>query len=171
MDETPSLILEAMRQAQRARSRGADRDDLVQETLVRLFEHSKKDPGRAELRQPSGLIRAILNRVRIDWWRKQKRVELLPSPSSPCDDADPFDQAAWVELRQQIREAVENLPPPQREVVCLRYYDGKTFREIAQLQGVSINTTLGRMHLAMKTLRGHLHHHGASSTPSSKNHA
>jgi RNA polymerase sigma-70 factor (ECF subfamily) len=45
------------------------------------------------------------------------------------------------------------LPPPQREVVYMRFYEQMSFKEIAELTGVSINTSLGRMRYALMNLR------------------
>lgn len=48
---------------------------------------------------------------------------------------------------------VDRLPEAQREVVVLRFYQELSFKEIAELTGVSINTALGRMRYAMINLR------------------
>ena len=48
---------------------------------------------------------------------------------------------------------MEALPAPQREVVFMRYYQQLSFKEIAKLTGVSINTSLGRMRYALMNLR------------------
>jgi RNA polymerase sigma-70 factor (ECF subfamily) len=48
---------------------------------------------------------------------------------------------------------VDQLPAAQREVVYMRYYQQLSFKEIADLTGVSINTSLGRMRYALINLR------------------
>jgi RNA polymerase sigma-70 factor (ECF subfamily) len=48
---------------------------------------------------------------------------------------------------------MEALPATQREVVFMRYYQQLSFKEIAELTGVSINTSLGRMRYALMNLR------------------
>jgi RNA polymerase sigma-70 factor (ECF subfamily) len=55
--------------------------------------------------------------------------------------------------REWLRESIDRLPPDQREVVLLRHESELTFREIAELTGVSINTALGRMRYALINLR------------------
>jgi DNA-directed RNA polymerase specialized sigma24 family protein len=45
------------------------------------------------------------------------------------------------------------LPATQREVVFMRFYQGLSFKEIAEMTGVSINTSLGRMRYAILNLR------------------
>ncbi|MEL6864554.1 MAG: sigma factor-like helix-turn-helix DNA-binding protein, partial [Bacteroidota bacterium] len=53
----------------------------------------------------------------------------------------------------KVRRLVDMLPPEQREVVILRHYADMSFKEIAQLTRVSINTALGRMRYALINIR------------------
>lgn len=57
------------------------------------------------------------------------------------------------EACQQVREAIALLSEEQREVVSLRIYGELSFKEIAELTGVSINTALGRMRYALINMR------------------
>ena len=52
-----------------------------------------------------------------------------------------------------VRRMMETLPASQREVVYMRFYQQLSFKEIAELTGVSINTSLGRMRYALMNLR------------------
>ena len=52
-----------------------------------------------------------------------------------------------------IRRLVDALPDNQREVIELRYYKDLSFKEIADLTNVSINTALGRMRYAILNIR------------------
>lgn len=52
-----------------------------------------------------------------------------------------------------IKMLMEKLPPVQREVVFMRYFQELSFKEIAEMTDVSINTALGRMHYALQNLR------------------
>ena len=60
-------------------------------------------------------------------------------------------------VNEQIREDVKNLmnslPEPQREVAFMRYFQDMSFKEIAEETGVSINTSLGRMRYAIINMR------------------
>jgi RNA polymerase sigma-70 factor (ECF subfamily) len=56
-------------------------------------------------------------------------------------------------LWADVESAIDTLPPEQREVVLMRHQSELTFREIAELTGVSINTALGRMRYALINLR------------------
>jgi RNA polymerase sigma-70 factor (ECF subfamily) len=57
------------------------------------------------------------------------------------------------QIFQDIRKLVEHLPFEQREVVILRHYYDLSFKEIADMTNVSINTALGRMRYAIINLR------------------
>lgn len=52
-----------------------------------------------------------------------------------------------------VRRMMEHLPAVQREVVYMRFYQELSFKEIAEITNVSINTSLGRMHYALNNLR------------------
>jgi RNA polymerase sigma-70 factor (ECF subfamily) len=52
-----------------------------------------------------------------------------------------------------IKKLVQHLPDSQREVLEMRYYQDLSFKEIADITGVSINTALGRMRYAILNMR------------------
>ena len=54
---------------------------------------------------------------------------------------------------RDVRRLVDALPDNQREVVFMRYYQDLSFKEIADITGVSINTALGRMRYALINMR------------------
>jgi RNA polymerase sigma factor (sigma-70 family) len=106
---------------------------------------------RGESAAPGALIRTTLRNVRIDRWRRQRRVS-GDVPVVAIDHA-PLDDVAIAELRGLLRRAVAALPDPQREVVRLRICEHMKFKDIAAMQDVPLNTVLGRMHLALQKLR------------------
>jgi RNA polymerase sigma-70 factor (ECF subfamily) len=57
------------------------------------------------------------------------------------------------QIRADIRHMISMLPANQREVVYMRYYLDLSFKEIAEITGVSINTSLGRMRYAILNMR------------------
>jgi RNA polymerase sigma-70 factor (ECF subfamily) len=63
------------------------------------------------------------------------------------------DRLRNIEQARLLEVCIRNLPPEQREVVLLRHETDLTFREIADLTNVSINTALGRMRYALINLR------------------
>ena len=63
------------------------------------------------------------------------------------------NQYVNTQIMNDVRNIMDALPTPQREVVYMRYYQELSFKEIAQLTGVSINTSLGRMRYAIINMR------------------
>ena len=154
MDDPAQLLSEAQRTARRLPEQTADLDDLVQETVLRVWQRMQ---ARGESGVPVALIRTTLRRLRIDRWRR-KRPE-AGGEGATSRGRGPLDEASVAELRSLLRHAVARLPETQREVVRLRIYEGRKFKEIAAMQQVPINTVLGRMHLAAGKLRGALEAH------------
>ena len=135
-------------------------DDLTQEVLIKvvkvLDEGRYVDKGRF---QP-WLLRVAHNRV-LDYFRAQKQVKTVNESSSGFDIlgsknfAEPSIEDTIISEQQaeEVRSLIEQLPVEQREVVKMRYYDGLSFKEIAEYTGVSINTALGRMRYALINMR------------------
>ena len=135
-------------------------DDLTQEILIKvvkvLDEGRYTDKGRF---QP-WLLRIAHNRV-LDYFRAQKQVKTINESSVGYDIlgsknmAEPsIEEEIISEQRaEEIRALVDELPEEQREVVKMRYYEGLSFKEIAELTGVSLNTALGRMRYALINMR------------------
>ncbi|HIE11143.1 MAG TPA: sigma-70 family RNA polymerase sigma factor [Kiritimatiellae bacterium] len=135
-----------------------DADDIFQETWRRAIarlSHFRAGNFRA------WLFRIAHNLV-IDRAR-QNRLLTRPDEDSPDQLAlladknpTPDQQAVISETARRIAEAVSGLPPGQREVFVLRTKGNLSFREIAAIQGTSINTALGRMRYAIQRLRREL---------------
>lgn len=66
------------------------------------------------------------------------------------------------QIYSDVKRLMECLPPTQREVVFMRYYQQLSFKEIADITGVSINTSLGRMRYAILNLRKMAREHNIS---------
>ena len=67
----------------------------------------------------------------------------------PTVESDIFSRETMEDLRQMVDQLVDN----QREIIYLRYYRDMSFKEIAQILGISINTALGRVRYAIINLR------------------
>lgn len=131
-------------------------DDVFEETWLRVLDRLPKY--RDEGRFSAWLFRVARN-LYIDQLRKNRKfpaeleldaedAPLIPGPSSQ----EPDQEIHLGEVGAVIAQAVEQLPIEQREVFLLRQQD-LAFREIAEIQGCSINTVLGRMQYAIKNLR------------------
>ena len=69
-----------------------------------------------------------------------------------CDDSIE-DQLTSEQIRQDIRRLVRFLPESQQEIIVMRFYRGMSFKEIADLKNISINTALGRVRYAILNMR------------------
>lgn len=140
----------------------ADAEEIFQETWVRALSNIAR---YREDKFLSWLFRIAHNLV-IDRARRGKRLVELDRPqdedggslqenmASPVRGPD--DAVHARELGARIGEAVRRLPDEQREVFLMRTEGDLPFKEIARIQGVSINTALARMQYALQKLRAEL---------------
>jgi len=133
-----------------------DADDVQQEVWLTVYRHLG---GLAD----AGAFRTWLFRTTrhsaIDCLRKRKRehelindVPLEDVVGSSAERAGDDDESLAVD-EAALTAAVMAMPPPQREVVLLRYRDGLSYREIAQVVGRPIGTVRTRLHHAKKRLQ------------------
>ncbi len=131
-------------------------DDAVQETLVRAFERGPTD--RASLR---GWLAAVLrNHVRQERRgsaRRGARERARHEHASASEAAPATDEvAARLELERRVLDAVRALEEPYRRVVVLRWFEGRSAREIARRDGVPLKTVRTRLDRALAKLRARL---------------
>jgi RNA polymerase sigma-70 factor (ECF subfamily) len=133
-------------------------DDLAQETLLRGFRclASLTDPDKF-----GPWLCGIAQRTCLDWLKSKERSVVPFSALGPDHDPDSFltppsaDGPDADEVQQLLAE-VEALPPEYREVVLRYYYDDTTYRDVAQLLGVSSATVNARLTKARALLRARL---------------
>lgn len=134
-------------------------DDIFQEVFIRIIDTLRKGKYNHEGKFLQWALRISYN-LCVDYFRRGKRRPLV----SPTEDFDIFDVLQQPDLNAEeaimksqihdrIRMLVDLLPDEQREVVILRHYADMSFKEIAQLTRVSINTALGRMRYALINIR------------------
>ena len=83
--------------------------------------------------------------------------ELLQTIQLPSPEAIAEERLIHSEYVGELSYGMSQLSAEQREVVRLRYWEEKSFKEIAEATGVSINTALGRMRYALQHLRRYVH--------------
>ncbi len=138
-------------------------NDLFQETFERVIKamHGERGSYDRQGQWPSWVM-SIARNAAIDHTRKQKKWTDVPQDEDDgrsfwdtLEDDSPYadEQLHRAEQREWLDEHIEQLAPEQKEVLLLRQETDLTFREIAELQDVSINTALGRMRYALKNLR------------------
>jgi RNA polymerase sigma-70 factor (ECF subfamily) len=101
----------------------------------------------------------------IDYFRKMKRMPTITG----SDGEDVFrkiklavdnreEEMIRNEKETMVRDVISKLPEEQRQVLILRHYGDLSFKEIATMTGVSINTALGRMRYALNNMRKMMEH-------------
>lgn len=127
----------------------ADAEDLAQQTLVQAYRSWSK-VSRAD--EPAAYLRRMMvNRYISDHRPRGRRLELLTdAPPEPRSGAD---AEAGVDDRMRLWPHVLALPPRQRAVIVLRYYERLSEREIAEALGCSTGTVKSTAHRALASLR------------------
>lgn len=135
-------------------------EDIFQETFVKVIMTIKQNRYTESGKFKAWIMRIAHNLI-IDNYRQERAENTI---SNDEVDVDLFNNMKLCDIsiedyivRQQalkdVRRLVEFLPENQREVLVMRYYQDLSFKEIADITGVSINTALGRMRYALMNMR------------------
>lgn len=134
-------------------------DDIFQDTFIKVIKTLKSQSYNEEGKFLPWVMRIAHNLV-VDHYRKAKKMPYQHETEEFSIFNYMTDNSLNIE-GQMISEQVENdivkllneLPDDQKEVLMMRMYQDLSFKEIADLTGVSINTALGRMRYAVINLR------------------
>jgi RNA polymerase sigma-70 factor (sigma-E family) len=129
----------------------ASAEDLVQTALVRIWSRWAKLERQGSL---DAYVRRVLVTTYINGWRRRWRGE-VPTDVLPDGPASGADAQAAVEQRLLVRKALAELPPRQRAVVVLRYFEDLTEAQAAQALGCSVGTVKSQTARALARLRKH----------------
>lgn len=135
-------------------------NDIFQETFVKAIQTIKQGRYTENGKFPAWITRIAHNLI-IDHYRQGKSENVQSADISDINilnrkdlcEATIEDQIISEQIKNDVRELVAQLPPLQKEVLEMRYYQSLSFKEIAEQTGVSINTALGRMRYAIINLR------------------
>jgi RNA polymerase sigma factor (sigma-70 family) len=127
-------------------------EDSVQDCFVAFARTGRRLKIQGSLK--GYLITSVVNRVR-DYQRagKRQRLRLNEADGISCRYEGPEISAICDEQTQRVSHALAKLPPEHREVVILYTRGRMTYREIADLQNVSIPTIQRRYHFGLDQLR------------------
>jgi RNA polymerase sigma factor (sigma-70 family) len=138
----------------------AQAEDILQDTLLKVFQSVQAGKYSDNGKFLSWVMR-IAHNVIIDHFRLMKQMNTI---STDNYESDLFNSKKYAkgnieddlikrEMHYDVRNMVSRLPDDQKEVVILRHYSGFSFKEIAKITNISINTALGRMRYALINLR------------------
>lgn len=134
-------------------------EDIFQDTFIKVINTIRSGNYHEEGKFLQWVMR-IANNLKIDYYRKLQKMPILDGNQDfdifdlLTDKEDSIEQKMMKEqLYEEINGAVEFLPEEQKEVLKMRIYQDYSFKEIADLTSVSINTALGRMRYALINLR------------------
>ncbi len=135
-------------------------EDIFQETFIKAV--NSIDSGRyAESGRFLSWLMRIAHNLSIDHFRVKRTAKELNESEAGFDiigsvnisESSIEDKMVREQIDADIRNLINELPEEQREVVKMRYFSQLTFKDIAELTGVSVNTALGRMRYALINLR------------------
>lgn len=136
-------------------------NDIFQETFVKVI--TKLQEGRyIDTGKFSAWIMRIAHNVIMDWYRDNRAKNIVETSDdndlsnvtgNDITDFNIEDRYVNEQVLRDVKKMMNLLPPTQREIVFMRFYQEMSFKEIAETTGVSINTALGRMRYAILNMR------------------
>ena len=135
-------------------------EDIFQDTFVKAITTIRQGRYTENGKFPAWITRIAHNLI-IDYFRQTRNENCVSNDEVEYDLFNDIKLAETNVESKMVREQVlddvkllvEHLPQNQKEVVFMRYYQELSFKEIADITGVSINTALGRMRYALLNLR------------------
>jgi RNA polymerase sigma-70 factor (ECF subfamily) len=135
-------------------------EDLFQDTFMKVIQSVRAGKYQDNGKFISWVMRIAHNLI-IDHFRRIKQMNTVSNDDYESDlfnskklaDSTVEDDMIKRQIQKDVRKMITMLPDDQREVVILRHYAGLSFKEIAEITNVSINTALGRMRYALINMR------------------
>ena len=135
-------------------------EDIFQDTFTRVIVNIKQGRYNEKGRFLGFLFRVAHNLI-VDLYRQEQNAQFV-NPSEAGYDifnnkdlCDPSfeDQMTDLQIKQDVRRLINYRPNSQREIIMMRYFKGMSFKEIADIKQISINTALGRVRYAILNMR------------------
>ncbi|MFP5437079.1 MAG: RNA polymerase sigma factor [Bacteroidia bacterium] len=134
-------------------------DDIFQDTFIKVIKTLKSNSYNEEGKFLPWVMRIAHNLI-VDHFRRNKKMPM----QRDTDEYSVFNfmadtgmnvenQIISDQVENDLQRIIDELPADQKEVLVMRMYQDLSFKEIADLTGVSINTALGRMRYALMNLR------------------
>ena len=136
-------------------------EDIFQETFVKAIVNLQQGRYTADDNKFYAWLTRIAHNLVIDLFRQERNENQISNDEA---DVDLFNNQAYSEgtiesrivnsqVLADVRRLIDYLPANQREVIYMRYYQSLSFKDIATITGVSINTALGRVRYAILNMR------------------
>ncbi|POX59407.1 SigE family RNA polymerase sigma factor [Streptomyces sp. Ru62] len=123
-------------------------EDLLQSALFSTYRAWDRISDKAAV---GGYLRRTMTNLHISAWRRRKLNE-YPTEELPETPSD-TDAMRGTELRAVLWQALARLPELQRTMLVLRYYEGRTDPEIADILGISVGTVKSSIWRSLRRLR------------------
>ncbi|MER7463897.1 SigE family RNA polymerase sigma factor [Streptomyces sp. NPDC097981] len=123
-------------------------EDLLQSALFSTYRAWDRISDKAAV---GGYLRRTMTNLHISAWRRRKLNE-YPTEELP-ETASDTDAMRGTELRAVLWQALARIPEPQRTMLVLRYYEGRTDPEIAEILGISVGTVKSSIWRSLRRLR------------------
>lgn len=143
-------------------------EDIFQDTFFKIVDTLKRGKYKEEGKFLQWAVRIARNLV-IDYFRKTSKMPTVTSTEGTdifdlikITDANREEEIMEEQSHYTLRQLIQELPEEQKQVLILRHYANLSFKEIAELTDVSINTALGRMRYAIGNLRKLIEKHQIS---------
>lgn len=136
-------------------------NDIFQDTFFRAITVIRQHRYSANDKFFSFLCRVAHNLI-IDYFRARKSENQVGEEcldyanvlqQADLQDANIEDKLVASQILRDVKKLMNELPDTQREIVRMRFYENLSFKEIAELTNISINTALGRMRYAIMNMR------------------
>ena len=135
-------------------------EDIFQETFVKAITTLQQGRYQNDNKFSAWITRIAHNLV-IDQFRIERNENSISNDEAEFDllndakfsEGTIENKMVNEQVLKDVRALIDELPDCQREVVFMRYYQDLSFKEIADMTGVSINTALGRMRYAVLNMR------------------
>ena len=135
-------------------------NDILQETFIKVFKIIKKGSYNEQGKFLPWMLRISHNLV-MDHFRKEKRSKIIYekdlyntfSNIKSSENSLKENIISDKTLSKTLSSMINTLPDSQKEIVKLRFFENLSFREIAEINNISINTALGRVRYSLNNLR------------------
>jgi RNA polymerase sigma factor (sigma-70 family) len=128
--------------------------DVVQEAFLRLHRLNGSRPDNVQ-----AWLYTVCRRQALDVLRKETRMKTLDHAQAAVCECPMPTQVSAVEHRESQRQLLRllaDLPANQQEVVRLKFQDGLSYRDIAEITGLTSSNVGYLLHIALKRLREQL---------------